>query len=372
MRGRRGLVAAPAPLRPVRTHRLLRRFTQQARQQACERDRTPGDPELRTGRRLVLRLSQPRGLRRSHVGAAAPSSRGPACTRSAGTRATPVAALAELSFCPHPVWITGSRSTRMKAIVLDGFGDADVLRLADVPDPEPRDDDLLVRNHATGINRADIIQRNGGYKGDSFGDSDIMGLEIAGEVIGMGKNVRGFSPGDRVMGIVGGGAYAELARIDRRMAMPIPANIDYVQAAAIPEVFVTAHEAAFHLGRLQAGESILVHAGASGVGSAAVQLAHTAGARVFATASGSKLDKVRSFGADVTIDHRAEDFAEVIARETAGKGVDVIIDFIGAAYFERNLASLNYGGRLVVVGLLGGSDAAKLPMDRLLFRHPPI
>lgn len=257
----------------------------------------------------------------------------------------------------------------MKAIVLDGFGDADVLRLADVPDPEPRDDDLLVRNHATGINRADIIQRNGGYKGDSFGDSDIMGLEIAGEVIGMGKNVRGFSPGDRVMGIVGGGAYAELARIDRRMAMPIPANIDYVQAAAIPEVFVTAHEAAFHLGRLQAGESILIHAGASGVGSAAVQLAHTAGARVFATASGNKLDKVRSFGADVTIDHRAEDFAEVIARETAGKGVDVIIDFIGAAYFERNLASLNYGGRLVVVGLLGGSDPAKLPMDRLLYRH---
>jgi putative PIG3 family NAD(P)H quinone oxidoreductase len=262
-----------------------------------------------------------------------------------------------------------SIESRMKAIVLDAFGDADVLRFADAPEPELRDDDLLVRNHATSVNRADITQRKGGYKGESFGDSDIMGLEIAGEVIAMGENVRGFAIGDRVMGIVGGGAYAEVARIDRRMAMPIPANLDYVQAAAIPEVFITAHEATFHLGRLQAGESILIHAAAGGVGSAAVQLAHAAGARVFATASGNKLGKLRSFGADVTIDHRAEDFVGVIAQETAGKGVDVIVDFIGAPYFERNLASLNYGGRLIVVGVLGGSEAAPLSMERLVYRH---
>ncbi len=257
----------------------------------------------------------------------------------------------------------------MKAIVFDDFGAADVLQLRDVPEPEPRDTDLLLRNHAAGVNRADIIQRTGGYGKDSFGDSAVMGLELAGEVIAMGSAVEGFALGDRVMGIVGGGGYAEQARIDYRMAMPIPASLDYVQAAGIPEAFVTAHEAAFHLGRLEAGESILIHAAASGVGSAALQLARAAGARVFATASASKLERVRALGADVAIDYKTDDFAKAIERETAGKGVDVIVDFIGAPYFERNIASLNFGGRLVEVGLLGGAKGATLPLDRLLYRH---
>ncbi|MGY3231518.1 NADPH2:quinone reductase [Luteibacter sp. HA06] len=257
----------------------------------------------------------------------------------------------------------------MKAIVFDDFGSADVLQLRDVPEPELRDTDLLLRNHAAGVNRADIIQRTGGYGKDSFGDSAVMGLELAGEVIDMGSAVEGFALGDRVMGIVGGGGYAEQARIDYRMAMPIPASLDYVQAAGIPEAFVTAHEAAFHLGRLEAGESILIHAAASGVGSAALQLARAAGARVFATASASKLDRVRALGADVAIDYKTDDFAKAIERETAGKGVDVIVDFIGAPYFERNIASLNFGGRLVEVGLLGGAKGATLPLDRLLYRH---
>lgn len=257
----------------------------------------------------------------------------------------------------------------MKAIVFDDFGAADVLQLRDVPEPEPRDTDLLLRNHAAGVNRADIIQRTGGYGKDSFGDSAVMGLELAGEVIAMGSAVEGFALGDRVMGIVGGGGYAEQARIDYRMAMPIPASLDYVQAAGIPEAFVTAHEAAFHLGRLEAGESILIHAAASGVGSAALQLARAAGARVFATASASKLDRVHALGADVAIDYKTDDFAKAIEGETAGKGVDVIVDFIGAPYFERNIASLNFGGRLVEVGLLGGAKGATLPLDRLLYRH---
>lgn len=257
----------------------------------------------------------------------------------------------------------------MKAITFDDFGAAEVLQLHDVAEPELRDSDLLVRNHAAGVNRADVIQRTGGYGKDSYGDSVIMGLEIAGEVIALGKDVQGFAVGDRVMGIVGGGGYAEQARIDYRMAMPIPDGIDYVQAAGIPEAFVTAHEAAFHLGRLDAGESILIHAAASGVGSAAVQLAHAAGARVFATASATKLDRVRDLGADVAIDYKADDFAKAIERETGGKGVDVIVDFIGAPYFERNLASLNFGGRLIEVGLLGGAKGASLPLDRLLYRH---
>lgn len=257
----------------------------------------------------------------------------------------------------------------MKAIVFEDFGAADVLHLDDVPEPELRDSDLLLRNHAAGVNRADVIQRTGGYGKDSYGDSAIMGLEIAGDVIAIGKDVQGFAVGDRVMGIVGGGGYAEQARIDYRMAMPIPEGMDYVHAAGIPEAFVTAHEAAFHLGRLDAGESILIHAAASGVGSAAVQLAHAAGARVFATASATKLDRVRDLGADVTIDYRADDFAKVIERETGGKGVDVIVDFVGAPYFDRNLASLDFGGRLIEVGLLGGARGASLPLDRLLYRH---
>jgi putative PIG3 family NAD(P)H quinone oxidoreductase len=257
----------------------------------------------------------------------------------------------------------------VKAIVFDDFGSADVLQLRDVPEPELRDTDLLLRNHAAGVNRADIIQRTGGYGKDSFGDSAVMGLELAGEVIAMGSAVEGFALGDRVMGIVGGGGYAEQARIDYRMAMPIPASLGYVQAAGIPEAFVTAHEAAFHLGRLEAGESILIHAAASGVGSAAIQIAHAAGARVFATASASKLDRVRALGADIAIDYKTDDFAKEVERETGGKGVDVIVDFIGAPYLERNIASLNFGGRLIEVGLLGGAKGASLPLDRLLYRH---
>ncbi|WP_043693488.1 NAD(P)H-quinone oxidoreductase [Luteibacter sp. 9133] len=257
----------------------------------------------------------------------------------------------------------------MKAITFDQFGDADVLHLTDVDQPVARDDDLLVRVYAAGVNRADIIQRNGGYKGESYGDSEIMGLEIAGEIIAIGRNVHGHAVGDRVMGIVGGGAYAEVARIDHRMAMTIPDRLGYVEAAAIPEAFVTAHEAAFHLGRVESMDSILIHAGASGVGSAAIQLARAAGARVFATASGGKLDRVRGFGAGIAIDYRSDDFAEVVSRETDKRGVDVIVDFIGAPYFERNLASLNHGGRLVQVGLLGGSNGTTLPLDQLLYRH---
>lgn len=148
----------------------------------------------------------------------------------------------------------------MKAITFNEFGDADVLKLADVPDPEVRPDDLLVRVYAAGVNRADLTHRRGGYGRPNFGDSTIMGLEIAGEVLEVGASVEGYHVGDRVMGVVGGGAYAELARIDWRMAMPIPEQLDYVHAAAIPEVFVTAHEAMMHLGRLTQGDSVLIHA----------------------------------------------------------------------------------------------------------------
>jgi NADPH2:quinone reductase len=234
----------------------------------------------------------------------------------------------------------------VKAAVFDAFGDADVMHLADVPKPEVRETDLLIHVRAAGVNRADLTQRRGGYGWPDFGDSTLMGLEIAGEVVTMGAKTRSFKLGDRVMGIVGGGGYGEFARIDYRMAMPIPPNLSYTLAAAVPEVFVTAHEALIHLGRLQAGDTVLIHAAAGGVGSAAVQLAHAQGARIFASADYNKLDRVQEFGADVGIDRNGQDFAEVIASKMANRGVDVIIDFIGAPYFERNLASLSHGGRL--------------------------
>ncbi|MDZ7862868.1 NAD(P)H-quinone oxidoreductase [Acidovorax sp.] len=258
----------------------------------------------------------------------------------------------------------------MQAIVLDAFGGPEVLVARDIPRPEVRPHDLLVRNAAIGVNRADLSHRKGAYGRAYFGDSDLMGLEVAGTVAEVGTAVQGFAVGDRVMGIVGGGAYAEYSRIDHRMAMHVPQNLSLTEAGAVAEVFVTAHEAMFHLARLQAGESVLIHAAAGGVGSAAVQLAHAAGARVFATASTDKRDAVRGFGADVFIDYRSEVFQAVVAEQTGGKGVDVVIDFIGGPYLERNVRSLAVGGRMTVVGLLGGAtEGAQLPIDVLLYRH---
>jgi putative PIG3 family NAD(P)H quinone oxidoreductase len=257
----------------------------------------------------------------------------------------------------------------MKAIIFDQFGAADVLHLGDVADPVLRPDDLLVRTRAAGVNRADLTHRRGGYGWPDFGDSTIMGLEIAGDVIAVGANVEGFAIGDRVMGIVGGGAYAEVARIDFRMAMPIPAGLDYIQAAAITEVFVTAHEALIHLGQLQAGETVLIHAGAGGVGGAAVQLARAAGATVITTAQASAHDLVRRMGAHHAIDYEHQDFADIVAELTDGRGVNLILDFIGAPYFERNVNALDFGGRLVQIGIMGGIENATMPLDRLLYRH---
>lgn len=257
----------------------------------------------------------------------------------------------------------------MKAITFDQFGAAGVLKIGEVAEPVLRPDDLLVRTRAAGVNRADLTHRKGGYGWPDFGDSTIMGLEIAGDVIAVGENVQGFAVGDRVMGIVGGGAYAEVSRIDYRMAMPIPAGLDYIQAAAITEVFVTAHEALIHLGKLQAGETVLIHAGAGGVGGAAVQLAHAVGANVITTAQEEAHALVHRLGANHAIDYVDEDFAEVVARLTDNRGVDVILDFIGAPYFERNVNSLTFGGRLVQIGIMGGIDDTKIPLDRLLYRH---
>jgi len=257
----------------------------------------------------------------------------------------------------------------MKAIIFDDYGSADVLRLAEAPIPDARADDLLVKVMAAGVNRADLLQREGVYGSQSYGDSDILGLEVAGDVVAIGDAVNGFAVGDRVMGIVGGGAYAQYARLDSGMATVIPAGMSFIDAAAVMESFVTAWEALSNLGKAAKGETVLVHAAAGGIGSAAVQLATAAGAIVLATASAGNIEKVLSLGADAVFDYKQIDFETEIVDVTASRGVDLIIDFVGGSYLARNIRSLAPGGRLVQVGLLGRDDNAIIPLDTVLHNH---
>jgi len=257
----------------------------------------------------------------------------------------------------------------VKAVVYDDFGKADVLRLAEVPMPEVRPGDLLVKVHAAGVNRADLLQRQGYYGRQSYGESDLLGLEVAGEVVAVGSEVADIGPGEWVMGIVGGGAYAEFARVDCGMAVRIPSSLNYLGAGAVMESFVTAWEAAVHLGGASAGEVVLIHAAAGGVGSAGVKIAHALGARVFATANAERRAEVLALGAEAVFDYRTEDFEQGVREATGGRGVDVIVDFVGGDYLARNLRSLAPGGRLVQVGLLSGQDSAGIPLSVLLHNH---
>ncbi len=242
----------------------------------------------------------------------------------------------------------------MQAITVSAPDGPEVLRLTTVLDPTPTAEQILVRVRATALNRADVMQRMGQYPPPP-GESDILGLELAGEVEAVGVAVKDIAPGDRVFGLVGSGGYAEKAVIDARMAMPIPAGWSFAQAAAVPEVFFTAQETLFTLGGLQEGETVLIHAAASGVGTAGIQMARETGARVLVTAgSADKIQRCVELGASAGCNYKEQDFAEWVKEVTNGQGVDVIEDFIGAAYWERNLRSLKTGGRLVLVGLMGG------------------
>ena len=245
----------------------------------------------------------------------------------------------------------------MKAVIRTGDGGTDVLKIADIPTPKPAETQLLVDVKATALNRADLIQRRGGYPPPP-GESEILGLEIAGIVSDHGKNAVGFNIGDRVFGLVGGGGYAEKAVIDYRMAMHIPSDWGFEEAAAVPEVFFTANENIFTLGQLTDSETILIHAGGSGVGSAGIQIAHHAGAQVYVTASTKeKISKCIKLGATDGINYKDTDFTEEVNRLTNGDGVDVILDFIGAEYLQRNLSLLKTKGRLLQVGLMSGSES---------------
>ena len=245
----------------------------------------------------------------------------------------------------------------MRAIIRIDDGGPSVLQVSEVPAPIPTATQLLVDVHATALNRADLIQRRGGYPPPP-GESEILGLEIAGTVAALGSAVEGVAEGDRVFGLVGGGGYAEQAVIDYRMAMPIPEGWSFEEAAAIPEVFFTANENIFTLGELSAGETILIHAGGSGVGSAGIQISRHADANIFVTAgTQEKINKCKTLGATEGINYKTTDFVTEIERLTGGEGVDVVLDFIGAPYLEQNLSILKTKGRLLQVGLIGGATA---------------
>ena len=244
----------------------------------------------------------------------------------------------------------------MKAVVITRPGGPEVLEIQNVETPEPLGDYIRVRVRAAGLNRADLLQRAGGYPAPAGSPSNIPGLEFAGEVDAVGSLVRAWKPGQRVMGLAGGGAQAEYILAHEGLLVEIPENLDFVQAGGIPEVFITAHDALFTQASLQMGERLLIHAAGSGVGTAAIQLAHAAGVTTFGTSrTPSKLEQAKSLGLDVGISH--QNFAAEVNRLTEGAGVHVVLDFIGAAYLEQNLEALTTWGRIVFLATMGGFQA---------------
>ena len=243
----------------------------------------------------------------------------------------------------------------MRAVVLTEHGGPEVLRIAEVPAPVPGPDELLVDVVATALNRADILQRMGRYPGPQA-EVEILGLEFAGHVVRAGDRVTAFAAGDPVMSLVSGGGYAEQVVVHERMAMRPPQGMTLADAAAIPEVWITAWDALVVQGGLTSGRTAVVHGGGSGVGTAAIQIAKAMGATVVATASAAKTARCRDLGADLAVDYRADDFVDAVRDLTAGRGADVVLDIVGGENLNRNLAALRTCGTVVQVGLLGGGE----------------
>ncbi len=256
----------------------------------------------------------------------------------------------------------------MKAILIDAPGDESVLHIGETEAPPMRPGAIRIRVAATALNRADLLQRQGFYPPPA-GASPILGLECSGDVIEVAEGVDRFAPGDRVMALLSGGGYAEEVVVDAGSVIAVPPGIDLIEAAALPEVLLTVYLNVFELGGLAAGGWVLVHGGGSGIGTAAIQLARAAGAHVVVTAgSESKCRRCLELGADAAIDYSSGDFAEAVLEATAGAGVDVVLDSIGASYFQSNLRVLRVDGRLVIIGLMGGAKT-EIPLAQLLTRR---
>jgi NADPH:quinone reductase len=248
-------------------------------------------------------------------------------------------------------------STGMRAVIAAGQGGPEVLRIVERPRPEPGQGQVLVRVEAAGINRPDVMQREGRYPPPP-GASDVLGLELAGIVEALGPGAGRFRPGDRVMALVHSGAYAEWAVVDEAVALPAPEGLPAVEAGAIPETYFTVWSNVFERARLQAGESLLIHGGSSGIGTTAILLAKARGARVIVTAgSPEKCAACLKLGADAAIDYRREDFVAAARAATDGSGPDVILDMVGGPYIARNLDAVAVDGRIAQIAFQQGSRA---------------
>jgi NADPH2:quinone reductase len=256
----------------------------------------------------------------------------------------------------------------MRAVEISTPGPAEGLQLVERPDPVPGAGEVLIRVKAAGVNRPDVLQRRGAYPPPP-GASDLPGLEVSGIVERAGDGVTQWRAGDRVCALLAGGGYAELCVAPAVQCLPVPAAMDFINAAAVPETFFTVWTNVFDRGRLKAGETALFHGGSSGIGTTAIQLAVARGARVFATAgSDDKCRACEQLGAERGINYKTEDFVAVIKDVTKGRGVDLVLDIVGGDYIARDLVALAVEGRLVVIGFMGG-DTATLDFRRILGRR---
>ncbi|MFD6567087.1 NAD(P)H-quinone oxidoreductase [Micromonospora profundi] len=257
----------------------------------------------------------------------------------------------------------------MRAVTIPQPGGPDALLWAEVPDPEPGPGEVIVDVRASGVNRADLLQRQGHYPPPP-GASTYPGLECSGVITEVGADVAGWAVGQQVCALLSGGGYAERVAVPAGQLLPVPA-CDPVDAAALPEVACTVWSNLIQVGRLSAGDTLLVHGGGSGIGTFAIQFGAALGATVLTTARAAKHDRLRELGAAHTIDYREQDFAEEVRRVTDGRGADVVLDIMGASYLGRNVAVLATGGRLVVIGMQGGRKA-ELDLGALLTKRASV
>lgn len=260
----------------------------------------------------------------------------------------------------------------MRAVVLEQYGGPEVLEVKDVPDPVPGPEEVLVDVVASALNRADLLQRQGLYPSPptpgGLAGIEIPGLEFAGRVAAVGERVRLWAPGDAVMAVTGVACFAERTVAHERQLLAVPGGVPLADAAAIPEVWITAWDALVGQGGLTSGRTALVHAGGSGVGTAAIQLCRAMGARVVVTCSAGKVDRCLALGAERAVDHRRGDFVEACREVTGGRGVDVVLDVVGGEYVERNLDALALQGSIVQVGTMGDGQA-NFPFGKLMTKR---
>ena len=259
----------------------------------------------------------------------------------------------------------------MRAVIASEPGGPEVLTLTELPDPVPGAGEVVIDVTATAVNRADTLQRRGNYPPPP-GASDVLGLECSGTISAVGADVNDLKVGDEVCALLASGGYAEKVLVPAGQVMPVPQGVDLVTAGALPEVACTVWSNVFMVAGLQPGETLLVHGGAGGIGNMAIQLGKALGARVITTAgSPEKLDLCRELGADVAVNYREQDFVEEVKAATDGRGADVILDNMGAKYLARNVDALAVGGRLVVIGLQGGTTA-ELNLNTLLRKRAAV